>query len=168
VWSQIRAAHFPAGKNWITVIGNATQFTIRVDDRPDLLGRIASALWEKSASIQAFCADVEGRRGILHLIVDKVPVARKVFEATGLRAREEQVIVLTSRNWTGTLATVAAMLAKSGVTTFYGYTGPGKKRSEVNTYVRVSQVRTATKILREGIPKRSAKGKTTTHRPKAA
>jgi hypothetical protein len=160
MWGAIRAADWPRAKNWNTVMRKATQFTLRIHDRPGLLADIASALWDKSASIQAFSADVEGRKGILHLVVDKVPVARKALDEIGLKAREEEVIVLTLPNKPGSLALVAAKLVKSKVKILYGYTGPGDKRGETNTYLGVSDVRKALKILRHKMLKPIAQSAT--------
>lgn len=126
----------------------ARQFTLRINDRPGLLAEIASALWEKAANIQAFVADVHGREGVLHLVVEKVSVARRTFVEHGWDAAEEEVIVLSLPNKPGSLALLAAKLAKAGVNIRYAYTGPGETRGETNTYLGVSNLTKALKAIR--------------------
>lgn len=90
----------------------ATQFTLRIHDRPGIFAEIASRLWNKTASIRAFSADVKGREGILRLVVDKVPMPRKAFEESALKAREEEVIVLPLPNKPESWALVEAFAGK--------------------------------------------------------
>jgi hypothetical protein len=62
----------------------ATQVTVSVDDRPGILGEVASALGAKRVTIVAFMgSNVEGR-GAIRLIVDKPATAKKVFSRTRL------------------------------------------------------------------------------------
>ena len=138
----------------------ATQFTLRIHDRPGIFAEIASRLWNRAASIRAFSADVKGREGILRLVVDKVPMARKAFEESDLKAREEEVIVLPLPNRSESWALVEAKLAKSNIKILYGYTGSGAKRAQTSTYLGVSDVRKALKILRQETLKPIAKSAT--------
>jgi hypothetical protein len=149
MWGAIRAAHRPRVKTWNAVMRKVTQFTLQIHDGPGVCAEIASRLWNKAASIRAFSADVKGREGRLRLVVDKVPMARKAFEESALKAREEEVIVLPLPNRLESWALVAAKLAKSNIKILYGYTGPGAKKAQTNTYLGVSDVRKALKILRK-------------------
>jgi len=160
MWGAICEADGPRAKNWNAVMRKVTQFTLRIHDRAGIFAEIASALWINSASIQAFSADVKGRMGTLRMVVDKAPLARKAFKESALKAREEEVIVLTLPNKPGSLAIVAAKLAKANVKILYGYTGPAENRRETNTYLGVSDVRKALKILRQKTLKPTAKAAT--------
>jgi hypothetical protein len=126
----------------------AKQFTLRINGRAGLLAEITSALWERGVNILAFASEVHGREGTLHLVVDKIPLARRTFAENGWNATEEDVIVLALPNKPGSLALLAAKLAKAGVNIEYVYTGPGETSGETYAYFGVSDVPRALKVLR--------------------
>ena len=66
-----------------------SQFSLRIDKRPGLHSRIASALWQKGVRIHAFSAELQGKQEILHLTVDKAAVAKQTFVEQGWKATEE-------------------------------------------------------------------------------
>ncbi len=71
----------------------ARQITVSIENRPGILGAVASALGARKVNIVAFMA-IEGQDAI-RLIVDKPAAAKKVFA----ERREPQVIaVLTAKS----------------------------------------------------------------------
>src|SRR5213592_1012580 len=70
----------------------AKELTLRLANRSGLLAEITSALWRKGVNIHAFSAEVDGRDGTLHLIVDKFTVAKKTLVESGWEAAEEKVL----------------------------------------------------------------------------
>jgi len=76
-------------------MGYAKELTLRLANRSGLLAEITSALWRKGINIHAFSAEVDGRDGTLHLIVDKFTVAKKTLVENGWKPAEEKVLVLT-------------------------------------------------------------------------
>jgi len=124
------------------------QLTAWVEDRPGMLGKVASALAAKKVNIVAFMAPVIGGRGALRMIVDRPAVARKVFAEQGWESTEEEVVEVTLADKPGTLGTVAGKLGAVGVNIEYAYTGSARSASKVNTYFAVSDVKAALKALR--------------------
>lgn len=65
------------------------QFEVRLTDRPGVLGEVASALWTKGITIQAFRIDIDEGEATIHLVVNKPAAARKVFAEHGWKASEK-------------------------------------------------------------------------------
>jgi hypothetical protein len=124
------------------------QFTLRINGRGDLLAEITTALWEKGVNILAFASDVQGREGLLHLVADTIPLARKIFAENGWDATEVEVVIVSLPNKPGSLALLASKLTKAGVKIEYVYTGPGETRGETCAYLGVSDLARALEILR--------------------
>jgi hypothetical protein len=126
----------------------AKQFTLRINGRGGLLAQITTALWEKGVNILAFASDVHGREGMLHLVVDNMPLAKKIFAENGWDAIEEEVIMLSLPNKPGSLALLASKLTKARMKVEYIYTGPGETSGETYAYLGVSDLARALEILR--------------------
>ena len=124
------------------------QLTAWVEDRPGMLGKVASALGAKKVNILAFMAPVVGGRGALRMIVDKPAAAKKIFRENGWETSEEEVVGMTLSDKPGSLGSVATKLGQAGVNIEYAYTGSAKSAQRVNTYFAVSDVKAALKALR--------------------
>ena len=61
----------------------AKQLSVWVEDRPGMLGKVASALGAKKVNIIGFMAPAAEGRGAIRLVVDK-PAAAKSFCGTRL------------------------------------------------------------------------------------
>ena len=55
------------------------QFVLSVADRPGLLGRLVSRLWENGVTISELEAVVDGGRVAVHLTVDEPAVVREIL-----------------------------------------------------------------------------------------
>ncbi len=124
------------------------QLTAWVEDRPGMLGRVASALGAKKVNVLAFMAPVIGGRGALRMIVDKPAAAKKVFQENGWETSEEEVVGVTLSDKPGSLGSTATKLGRAGVNIEYAYTGTAKSARRVNTYFAVSDLNAALKALR--------------------
>jgi len=105
----------------------AKELTLRLANRSGLLAEITSALWRKGINIHAFSAELDGRDGTLHLIVDKFTVAKKTLVENGWEAAEEKVLVLTLVDKPGSLAFIASKLAEMGINIRHAYAGPATR-----------------------------------------
>ncbi len=65
------------------------QFEVRLTDRPGVLGEVASSLWTKGITIQAFRIDIDEGEATIHLVVNKPAAARKVFAEHDWKASEK-------------------------------------------------------------------------------
>jgi hypothetical protein len=85
---------------------------------------------------------------MLHLVVDNMPLAKKIFAENGWDAIEEEVIMLSLPNRPGSLALLASKLTKARMKIEYIYTGPGETSGETYAYLGVSNLARALEILR--------------------
>ena len=125
----------------------ARQFTGRLADRRGVLGELAAALWGKGVNIRGFLADLEGRTGSVHLVVDKPAAARQAFVECGSSATEEEVVVLTVADKPGNLEGWAKKLGKAGIKIEYAYSGPAGSNGKTDTYLAVSDASGALRVL---------------------
>lgn len=136
----------PPGRR--TVMPKAKQLTAWVEDRPGMLGELASALGAKKVNIQAFMSGTVEGRAAIRLIVDKPSLAKRIFAEHGWDATEEDVAAVTLADKPGSLGTVAGKLRDAGINIQYAYTGSAKSAAKVNSYFAVSDVAAALKALR--------------------
>ena len=125
----------------------AKELKVRVADRPGALGEITSALAEKKVNLRAVNAWVEGTEGVVRMIVDKVPVARKALAARGWKVEELEVVEVELSDKPGTLAEKAVKLGKAGVNITHMFVGPGGAR-KATVFMGVSDIAAALKALR--------------------
>jgi hypothetical protein len=126
----------------------AKQLTVRVPDRPGMLGELASSLGARKANILAFTAWVEGERGSIRLVVDKLAVAKRVVAAHGWEATEEEVLEVTLAHTPGSLGRVAHKLGAAGVNIRYAYVGSAGSARKLSVYMGVSDLKAALKAAR--------------------
>jgi hypothetical protein len=123
------------------------ELKVRVPDRPGALGEITSALAEKKVNLRAVNAWVEGGEGVIRLIVDKVPVAKRALSARGLNVEENEVLEVELADKPGTLADKAVALGRAGVNITHVFVGPGGAR-KATVFMGVSDLKTALKAVR--------------------
>jgi hypothetical protein len=126
----------------------AKQLTVRVPERPGMLGELASSLGAKKANILAFTAWVEGDRGAIRMVVDKLAVAKRVVAAHGWESTEDEVMEVTLADTPGSLGRVAHKLGAAGVNIRYAYVGTAGSARKVNVYMGVSDLKAALKAAR--------------------
>lgn len=97
----------------------AKQLTIRAADRPGTLARVAEALAKNKINITG--VDASGAQGRIRLLVASAARAARVLAKAGIRARLEDVVVVTLGDRPGTLARVARKLAGRGININYAY-----------------------------------------------
>ncbi len=125
----------------------AKELKIRTPDRPGLLGELASALGEKKINLRAVNAWVEDSEGVIRLVVDKVPAAKKVLAQHGWQVEEKEVLELELPDKPGALGEKAAKLGKAGVNITHVYVGPAGARKAA-VFMGVSDVAAAMKAAR--------------------
>ena len=125
----------------------AKELKLRVPDRPGALGEVTSALADKKVNLRAVNAWVEGSEGVIRLVVDKVPAAKKALAARGWQVEEHDVVEVELADKPGTLAEKAVALGRAGVNITHVMVGPGGARKAV-VYMGVSDVSAAMKALR--------------------
>jgi hypothetical protein len=126
-------------------MARAKELKIRVENRPGMLGEVCSVLAEQKVNIRGANAWVEGGQGVIRLVVDKVPVARKALTKKGWTPEELDVLELELADKPGALALVATALGEAGVDVTHVFVGvAGGKKASV--FLGVSDLATAGKI----------------------
>jgi hypothetical protein len=125
----------------------AKALKVAVEDRPGVLGEIASALGAKGINLRAVHGYSEDGQGVLCLVVDKLAAATRVLAARGLRVEEEEILEVQLADKPGTMGEVAKMLGDAGVNIRYVFMGTARGR-KVTAYLAVSDVVAALEALR--------------------
>ncbi|HTN51784.1 MAG TPA: ACT domain-containing protein, partial [Anaeromyxobacter sp.] len=97
--------------------------------------------------IRAINAWVEGAEGVVRLVVDKVPAARKALAARGWPADEHEVLEVELADKPGSLAAVAGALGDAGVNVTHVFGGPAGAR-KASVFLGVSDLKAALKAAR--------------------
>ena len=125
----------------------AKELKVRVADRPGTLGEVTSALAEKKINLRAVNAWVEGSEGVVRLVADSAPKARKALAAKGLQVEEQDVVEVELADKPGALAEKATRLGAAGVNITYVFIGTAGAR-KATAFIGVSDVAAALKALR--------------------
>ena len=125
-------------------MARAKELKVRVENRPGVLGELASALAERKVNIRGVNAWVEGGEGVIRLVAEPLPAARKVLAGRGLKVDEADVLELELADKPGALATVAAALGEAGVDISHVYVGTAGGR-KATVFMGVSDLALASK-----------------------
>ncbi len=125
----------------------AKALKMKVEDRPGLLGEIASALGAKGINVRGVQGWTEGGQGVVCLVVDKLAAASKLLAARGLKPEEEEVVEVQLVDEPGALGEVAKVLGDAGVNIKYVFVGAGGGR-KTTVFLAVSDVSAALRALR--------------------
>jgi hypothetical protein len=128
-------------------MARAKALKVKVDDRPGVLGEIASALGAKGINVRGVHGWGEGGQGFLCLVVDKLAAANRVLATRGLKPEEEDVLELQLANKPGALGEVGKLLGDRGVNIKYLFVGADRGR-KATVFVAVSDIAAAQKALR--------------------
>lgn len=127
----------------------AKELLVRVPDHPGALGEVTAALGEKKINLRAVNAWVEGSEGVVRMVVDQLPAARKALRARGLAPEEREVLEVQLPDRPGALAGVATALGAAGVNITHVFVGTGAARKGT-VFLGVSDLKTALKVARAG------------------
>jgi hypothetical protein len=97
------------------------QFTLYLENRPGALASVTSRLAKAGVNIDGISAYTSADVGLIQIVVSNGAQTRKVLNAGGVPFTAQDVALLTLPNEIGSLAELAAALAKSGVNMNYIY-----------------------------------------------
>jgi hypothetical protein len=128
-------------------MARAKALVVRVDDRPGMLGEIASALGAKNVNLRAVHGSNEGGQGVVRMVVDKLAVAKKVLSAHGWPPEEEEILEVELLDRPGALGEAAKLLGDAGVNIKYVFaTTTGTRKT--TAFLAVSDMKAALRALR--------------------
>jgi hypothetical protein len=123
----------------------AKELKIRVESRPGMLGEVASALAEQKVNVRAVNAWVEGSQGVIRLIADRLPAARKALSKRGWMVEESEVLEVELADKPGSLARLASALGQAGIDIGHVYIGTAGAR-KATVFLGVSDLPAALKV----------------------
>jgi hypothetical protein len=125
----------------------AKELKIRVENRPGMLGEVASALAEQKVNLRAVNAWVEAGQGVIRFVPDRLPAARKVLAKRGWSPEESEVLEVELADKPGALARLATALGQAGVDIGHVYVGTAGAR-KASVFMGVSDLTAALKAAR--------------------
>lgn len=128
-------------------MAKAKELKFRVQDRPGMLGEIASALGEKKINLRAINAWVEGTEGVIRIVVDKHAAAKTLLTKKGWQPEERDVLEIELSDKPGALGEAATKLGNAGVNITHVFVGTGLAR-KATVFLGVSDAAAAAKLLR--------------------
>jgi hypothetical protein len=128
-------------------MAKAKELKFRVQDRPGMLGEIATALGEKKINLRAINAWVEGAEGVVRLVVDKHGAAKQLLTKKGWQPEERDVIEIVLADKPGVLGEAATKLGKAGINITHVFVGTGLAR-KATVFLGVSDPVAAAKLLK--------------------
>jgi hypothetical protein len=94
----------------------AKDLTIVLEDRPGTLAEMGEALGNGGINIDGVCGLPCEGKGVIHVLVEDAPEARRVLEAGGFEVSDEcEVLLLEVENRPGSLGETARKIADAGV-----------------------------------------------------
>ena len=125
----------------------AKALKVNVEDRPGILGEIATALGAKSINVRGIHAHAEQGRGVVCIVVDKLAAANRVLASRGMKPEEEDLLEVQMIDKPGALGEVSKTLGDAGVNIRYVFVGAGGGR-RATVFLAVSDMAAALKALR--------------------
>ena len=123
------------------------EFTVLIEDRPNMLGKVCQALADQEVNILALeCFPTRGKF-VTRLIVDKPDIARTVLDNEKLTYAEKEIVQIKIQHRPGEIARLASRLGKAHININYAYCGlePGTHAPLV--FFGVGDVGTAATVL---------------------
>ncbi len=126
------------------------EFTIHMEDRPGVLGKLCRGLADRGVNIVAFQSFPEQKgKSTLRFVTDNPTTTKTVLDTERTPYIETQVAQVTLAHRPGMLANAASKLGEGNININYAYAGidPGNNRPVV--IFGVAEVTQATRMLEE-------------------
>ncbi|MBI3272234.1 MAG: ACT domain-containing protein [Planctomycetes bacterium] len=124
------------------------QLSVFMENRPGMLGNLASLLAEHKINIEALTVSDTMDHAVLRIVVDDPEKALHVFGERGTLVLETEMIALELTNRPGLLRDVALKLGKTGINIDYAYGSAGVAGERGLLYLRVSDIEKAAQVLK--------------------
>ncbi|NIO71763.1 MAG: ACT domain-containing protein [Anaerolineae bacterium] len=94
----------------------AIDLTVILEDRPGTLADMGEALGKAGINIEGLCGFPSEGKGVIHILVEDGPTARRALEEAGLEVRSErQVLILDVEDRPGEFGSICRRIANAGI-----------------------------------------------------
>ncbi len=126
------------------------EFTIRLDDRPGMLGQLCQALADQSVNILAYQSfPLENGKSSVRLVLDNPAAAKTILDGRRADYTETEVAQVRLAKHPGELARAASRLGLAGININYGYCGVDPSTSGTMLLLGVADAGKAAKVLEQ-------------------
>jgi hypothetical protein len=127
----------------------STEFVVRLEDRPGMLGKCCKALGERGVNIMAFQTSLEEGKSVVRFVVDNAGTAKAALDDQRLEYRETEVAQVRLPSRPGELGRAASQLGDANININYAYCGIEPKTNSPLVIFGVRDVSKAAPILDE-------------------
>ena len=134
-----------------------TQFSVFLVNKPGVLAVVAGALAKAKVNVSALTLMDSVEHGVLRLVTDNAPGARKVLGKSHDEWAESDVMVMELDNSPGAFARVATILANAHINISYAYCTGGAAGGRTTAVFKVADIKKAKKLLAPQAKKKKKK-----------
>ena len=132
---------------WVDAMPITKEFTVLVEDRPSILGKICQALADQEVNILALESFPNRGKFVTRIIVDSPDTAKRVFNSEKLTYAEREIIQIKIQHRPGEIARLASRLGKAHINIAYAYCGLEPATNAPLVFFGVTNVSKAASIL---------------------
>jgi hypothetical protein len=127
-----------------------TEFTVHLEDRPGVLGKLCRAVANRRVNIVAFQSFPEERgKSAVRLVTDNPTATKTALDAEQATYSEMQVAKASLPHHPGSLASAAEKLGQAAININYAYAGTEPETDMPCVIFGVAEVAQAAKLLDE-------------------
>jgi hypothetical protein len=125
----------------------ATQFSVFLVNKPGVLAQVTRSLAEAKLNLLAMTLVDSQEHGVLRMVVEDEPEARKVLGKLNLPMTETEVVCIDLSNRPGALADVAQLLGENHININYAYCTSGAPGGRTTGVFKVADLNKARHVL---------------------
>ncbi|MCK4343479.1 MAG: hypothetical protein KAY37_17330 [Phycisphaerae bacterium] len=133
-----------------------TQFSVFLANKPAILAKICQRLADDKINIVAMSMMDSTEHGVLRVVAEDAERARESLAAVNVPTAETIVLLALLPNRPGALADVVARMAANHIGVNYAYCTTGAPGGKTTGVFCITDIRKATKILSERLPRRKS------------
>jgi hypothetical protein len=123
------------------------EFTVLMEDRPNMLGKLCRALADQKVDILALQSFPTQGKFVTRLIVDNPKLAKEVLNSEQLTFAETEIVQIKIHHRPGEIARVASRLGKADININYAYCGLEPGTNAPLVFLGVTEVGKAASLL---------------------
>ena len=124
------------------------EFTVLMENRPSILGRICQALADQEVNILALESFPTRGKFVTRFIVDDRQIAKTVLVGERLTFAEEQIVHVRIAHRPGEIARVTSLLGEANISINYAYCGLEPGTNAPLVFFGVTDIHKAVPILK--------------------